>query len=156
MKRITVVAMAGAVSAVLAVGLMPAPASAVEASSLRGEWIGTGTGFMSKDGMQVEAQGRLVFKKAKGDDVRAQWQWRSCEPRPNKCKSNDSSGGGWSAKDTVLFSVDDDLLFGVEDEAMWDGHMLPDGDIHMIAREMQGGAPITTPLIFDMHFVKVS
>lgn len=156
MKRSMMTAVGVAVAAVLMVGLMPATASAIEASQLRGEWIGTGTGFMSKDGVQVLAQGRVVFKKAKGDDVRAIWQWRACEPRPNKCKNNDPSGSGWSEKDVVLFSVDGDVLFGVEDEAIWDGHVLSDGHIRLIGREMQGGVPLTTPLIFDMHLVKVS
>ncbi len=156
MKRIITGALAGAAVIALSVGLMPATASAAHVDHLRGVWAGVGTGFMSQDGVQVPAQARLVFKKAKGDDVRARFQWRACEGREKKCEKNDLSGKGWSDKDTVLFNVSGDMLYGVEDEAIWDGHLLPDGHIHLVGREMQGGAPVTTPLIYNFHFVKVS
>ena len=156
MKRIITGALAGAAAIALSVGLMPASASASHIDHLRGVWAGTGTGFMSQDGVQVLGQARLVFKKAKGDDVRARFQWRACEGREKKCEKNDLSGKGWSEKDTVLFTVDGHTLYGVEDEAIWDGYLLADGDIRLIGREMQGGAPVTTPLIYDFHLTKVS
>ena len=156
MKRIITAALAGAAAVALGGVLIPASASAAHINHLRGVWVGTGTGYMSQDGVQVLAQGRLAFKKAKGDDVRALFQWRACEGREKKCANNDLSGKGWSAKDTVLFTVIDHTLYGVEDEAIWDGHLLADGDIRLVAREMQGGAPLTTPLVYQFHFTKAS
>ena len=157
MKRITATALAAAGLCTLGLTLVATPAVAESpVRHLTGEWVGEGLAVYGNDGTFMAEQGRIVLKKAKANTVVANYQWRKCDPRPNKCKHNDPSGGGWSSKDRALFVINGSTITGVEDEAMWDGEILSDGSILITVREMQNANPAITPMIGTYRMFKIS
>lgn len=139
----------------LSAGVAAAPAAQAD-SSLRGVWSGLGSGLASNDGREVNPQARIAFKKVKGNTVVANYQWRSCADHAKQCQKGDLSGGGWSAKERILFITDGTTLVGVEDEAQWLGRVNTDGSVTLIFSEMQNDRPQITPLIVAYQLTKVS
>jgi len=157
MKRTSVAALIAAGVAALGMSVAATPASADSpVRHLTGEWVGEGLAVYGDSGTFMAEQGRIVLKKAQANTVVANYQWRKCEPRPKKCKRNDTSGGGWSSKDRALFVINGTTITGVEDEALWDGEILSDGSIRITFREMQNASPAITPMIGTYRMFKVS
>lgn len=150
----------GAAVGLVTVGLAVVPATgagAVEESAkvLSGTWVGVGVGLGGSQGGSLKPQARFVLKDVHGADIRGTYQWRSCEPRPKKCKRNDLSGKGWSAKETVIFTIEEDMnVVGVEGDALWDGELASDGTLHLVLREMTNASPNISPLLIHFDLVK--